>query len=45
MAVRKEIARLEDLLNGANSKGVIESSVGTRNEVITDFSQRDNAQI
>lgn len=34
IAVRKEIARLEALLNGADSKGVIESNAETRNEVL-----------
>lgn len=34
IAVRKEIARLEALLNGADSKGVIESSAETRDEVL-----------
>lgn len=51
IAVRKEIARLEALLNGADSKGVIESNakaVSTQkigqSKTIADFSQRDNAQ-
>lgn len=51
IAVRKEIARLEALLNGADSKGVIESNakaVSTQKigqgKTIADFSQRDNAQ-
>lgn len=51
IAVRKEIARLETLLNGADSKGVIESNakaVSTQKigqgKTIADFSQRDNAQ-
>lgn len=34
IAVRKEIARLEALLNGADSKGVIESNAETRGEVL-----------
>lgn len=34
IAVRKEIARLEALLNGANSKGIIESNAETRGEVL-----------
>lgn len=51
IAVRKEIARLEALLNGADSKGVIESNakaVSTQKigqgKTIADFNQRDNAQ-
>lgn len=47
IAVRKEIARLEALLNGADSmdsKGVMESGVETRSEAIADFSKKDNAQ-
>lgn len=47
IAVRKEIARLEALLNGADSmdsKGVMESSAEARSEAIADFSQKDNAQ-
>lgn len=47
IAVRKEIARLEALLNGADSmdsKGVMESGAETRSEAIADFSQKDNAQ-
>lgn len=45
IAVRKEIARLEALLNGADSmdsKGVMESGAETRSEAIADL--RDNAQ-
>lgn len=47
IAVRKEIARLEALLNGAesmDSKSVMESGTETRSEAIADFSQKDNAQ-
>lgn len=51
IAVRKEIARLGALLNGADSKGVIESNakaVSTQKigqgKTIADFSQKDNAQ-
>ena len=46
IAVRKEIARLEALLNGADSmdsKGVMESGVETRSEAIADLRDKPQA--